>query len=96
MLWRRHRLTDQTLQAQLDQLERNQRVIMRLLSRMTSTNHQQLPLKEAAVYLGYSPHYLRHLAVDKKQIKFNQPGGPGGKLFFDRCVLDSFLGSSIS
>jgi len=55
-----------------------------------------MSLREAALYVGYSPYHFRRLAVEQRIIPFTRPSGQQkGKLVFRKADLDRFLDGSI-
>lgn len=46
-----------------------------------------LPTREAAAYAGCTVHAL-HKAMARRDVEFEQPGGPRGKAYFRRADLD--------
>jgi excisionase family DNA binding protein len=83
------------LEARLAAIENKQSQILHLLTHREPTTQRTMPLKEAAVYVGYSPDHFRRLAVEQRLIPFTRPSGQQkGKLLFRKADLDRFLDGS--
>jgi len=89
------------LDARLAAIENNQSEILqvvdfiRLLIQGEPTAKGTMSLKEAALYIGYSPDHFRRLAVEQRLIPFTRPSGQQkGKLLFRKVDLDRFLDGS--
>ena len=90
-----------SLEARLAAIENNQTVllqavgIIQLLIQGEPPTKGTMSLKEAALYVGYSPYHFRRLAVEQHLIPFTRPSGQQkGKLLFRKIDLDRFLDGS--
>lgn len=85
------------IEDRLTAIEEMQARILHLLVSKQSIETGTMTLKEAAEYVGYSPHYFRRLVVEQRLIPFSRPSGQQkGKLLFRKSDLDSFLDKSTS
>lgn len=83
------------LEARLAAIEETQHQILNLLEKKESTPGKTMTLKDAAIYVGYSPDHFRRLAVEQHMIPFSRPSGQQkGKLLFRKADLDRFLGET--
>ena len=90
-----------SLEARLAAIENNQTVllqavgIIQLLIQGEPPAKGTMSLREAALYVGYSPYHFRRLAVEQHLIPFTRPSGQQkGKLLFRKVDLDRFLDGS--
>lgn len=85
------------IEDRLAAIEETQNSILRLLTEKESITAGTMSLKEAAEYVGYSPHHFRRLVVDQRLIPFSRPSGQHkGKLLFRKADLDTFLEETTS
>lgn len=83
------------IEARLTAIEETQNKILSLLTNKATTAPNNMTLKDAAEYVGYSPDHFRRLAVEQRIIPFSRPSGQQkGKLLFRKSDLDNFLDSS--
>jgi len=83
------------IETRLAAIEETQNRILKLLTGATPQTTQNMTLKEAAEYVGFSPDHFRRLAVEQRIIPFSRPSKQQkGKLLFRKTDLDNFLENS--
>ena len=83
------------IESRLAAIEETQNRILSLLTEKSPAISQNMNLKKAAEYVGFSPDHFRRLAVEQRVIPYSRPSGhQKGKLLFRKADLDSFLDSS--